>query len=142
MDQGTFPNTLTLFLPDYLLYVMTVYRPPSYTHADNCALINYILDLCAGKEFLLVGDFNLPSIAWNDNVVDLNISGTDALFLDLFNIIGLSQWVMEPTFISSGNILDLVLTSEDDRILDIKTYPPFHHCGHALIKFLYLYHSY
>ena len=57
----------------------------------------------------------------------------------MFNLLGLTQWVLEPTFISSGNILDLVLTTEADRILHVETHPPFPRCGHVVVYFEYIF---
>ncbi len=54
--------------------------------------------------------------------------GSDATFLNLFTTLGL-QHVTEPTFITSGNTLDIILTNERDRIIEVKTLPPFPHCG-------------
>ncbi|XP_050723119.1 uncharacterized protein LOC127001915 [Eriocheir sinensis] len=86
-----------------------------------------------------MGDFNLPSISWNDVVPDHNTTACDTMFLNLFQTLGLHQWVLEPTFIKLGNILDLILTTEDDRIQDINIFPPFPNCGHALVKIAHLY---
>lgn len=71
--------------------------------------------------------------------MDSNITGSDALFLDLFSTLGLQQHVVEPTFINSGNILDLVLTIDGDRIVDVSSLPPFPHCDYSLIKLCYLF---
>ena len=90
---------------------------------------------------MLLGDFNMPTISWLNEVPDQNISVCDFMFLDLFQTFGLHQWVREPTFISSGNILDLILTSDPHRIQDVVVFPPFSQCGHATIKASYLFQS-
>ena len=41
------------------------------------------------------------------------------------------EWVMEPTFISSGNTLDLFLTLEIDHVGVVKVLAPFPRCGHC-----------
>lgn len=79
-------------------------------------------------------DFNLLSISWNDVVSDQNITACDAMFLEIFYTLGHHQWVLEPTFIRSDNILDLIFTTEPDCIQQITTFPPFPHSGHALVK--------
>ncbi len=86
-----------------------------------------------------MGDFNLPSVSWNDVAPYENDSASDSMFLDLFHILGLHQCVLEPTFISFGNILDLILTTDPDRIQQVSTFPPFPHCGHVLVKASYLF---
>ena len=62
-----------------------------------------------------------------------------SMFLELFQTLWLYQWVREPTFVRSNNILDLILTSDHDRIQDVTVFPPFPHCGHVTIKASYLF---
>ena len=40
----------------------------------------------------------------------------ETLFFYCFSLLGYSQWVEEGTFVDSGNVLDLVLTTERDRV--------------------------
>lgn len=134
----TVPNTIGFALPSYGISVVVVYRPPSNSLEENLRLIDFIENFCLNKETLLLGDFNLPTIEWNS--VSLSATDTtDRRFLELFCLLGLHQWVSEPTFIHSLNILDLVLTSEDDRILRLSVLPPFPSCGHCLIFCEYLF---
>lgn len=56
------------------------------------------------------------------------------MFLDLIYTFGLHQWVLEPTFTRSDYILDLIFTTEPDRIQQITTFPPFPHCSHVVVK--------
>ena len=58
-------------------------------------------------------------------------------FLNCFTSLGLTQWVKSPTFIYSDNILNLILTSEDDRLRDIAVHPAIPGCGHCLLTFKY-----
>ena len=135
------PNTLSMYLPSFNLYLLAVYRPPSNSQDSNDSLISYILEFSLGKELIILGDFNLPSILWSLPVPDSNICHLDASFYNLFISLGLHQHVLEPTFVTSGNILDLVLTTDPDRIADLTLHPPFPHCGHALIKFSYVFQT-
>ena len=48
---------------------------------------------------------------------------------------------MEPTFISSGNTLDILLTSEIDRVGDVKVLAPFPRCGHCPLIGGYVFNS-
>ena len=136
-DIALIPNVLPIFLPDYKLYILTVYRPPSNSPADNAELVAFITGFCVGREVLLLGDFNLPSIRWQSEAPGDGVTARDELFLNLFDTLGLIQLVKEPTFIRSGNILDLVLSSERDRVQNVVLCPPFPHCGHALVMFDY-----
>lgn len=139
------PNTLTLFFPDLGFTLCTVYRPPSNTILENSALVALIERLSTSGETLFVGDFNLPTIKWRSGHSVVNqpgLSAVDREFFNLFATLGLRQWIDEPTFIYSDNTLDLILTTESDRILNAKTIPPFHpKCGHLLIVFEYLFQS-
>ena len=57
-----------------------------------------------------------------------SLSAMDGSFLDCFNSLGLTQWVHEPAYHCSGNILDLNLASESDRIRLIKVLSPLSGC--------------
>lgn len=131
------PNTVGVFLPDFNVTVLAVYRPPSYTLLQNIALISY-LELFHDSELILVGDFNLPSITWSADV-PCGSSSLDVKFLDLFTFLGLIQWIKQPTFLHSDNILDLIFTSESDRIANITFFDPFPGCDHFPITFDYLF---
>ena len=53
------------------------------------------------------------------------------VFLDCFVSASLTKWVMEGTFVSSGNILDLFLTSETDRVRSVQVLALFPKCLHT-----------
>ena len=130
------PNVISVHLPAFDVYFLLVYRPPSNPPVANDSVLNLISEFCVGKEVILVGDFNLPSIDWHTNPPKSS-SAMDASFLDCFNSLGLTQWVHEPTYPRSGNILDLVLTSESDRIGLVKVLSPFPGCDHCPTMFEY-----
>ena len=125
-------NVLFFRLASFNLHVFVVYRPPSYSAAENEELLTLLLNSCTGKEAILLGDFNLPSLNWA-SLDDLlkEATSADKRFLDAFDLLGLSQWVTETTFPRSGNILDLILTNEDDRICDVVVNPPPPGCDHC-----------
>ena len=79
-----------------------------------------------------MGDFNLPTLDWAANAaVAVCARPIDRDFYDVFSGCGWTQWVDVPTFVASGNVLDLVLTSDTDRILEVYTAPPLPGCGHV-----------
>ncbi len=137
----TFPNTLALHLHKHNVYILLVYRPPSNTQDIDTNLLNYITNFSLEKELLLLGDFNLPSILWNEPNPTIRATRHDIQFCDTFQLLGLNQWVYEPTFVSSGNTLDLILTTEPDRIMDVTTNPPLPQCGHVIVMFSYLFQN-
>jgi hypothetical protein len=122
------PNVVAVQLVEFGLYVVACYRPPSYTCVSNSNLLSFLSEFCFGKEVVILGDFNLPSLRWSDNLIGY-ISPVDLEFLNCFSFLGLHQWVEEAT-IGSGNILDLVLTSESDRVSAVSVLPPLPRCAH------------
>lgn len=115
------------------LYIGVVYCPPSYIVTDDDNLINIQYNFCSGNEVLLLGDFNLPSIHWGSVLQCGGLTFTDVQFCNCFISLGLTHWATEPTFLTSGNILDLVFTSECNRMGEIKVFPPFPNCGYRPI---------
>ena len=61
-----------------------------------------------------------------------------ALFFNCFISLGLTQWVVEPTYYLSGNILDLILTTSEDNIGEVKVFPPFPNCDHCPVYCTYV----
>jgi hypothetical protein len=135
------PNLAGIHLTDVNVWCLMVYRPPSYSLEESGRLLNYIKDFSEGREVVVVGDFNLPSVRWsNYNDAYIHASPSDRLFLEGFNLAGLTQLVTQPTFVS-GSVLDLVLTSETDRVGDIDVLAPFPHCMHSPVIFQYFFFS-
>lgn len=60
------------------------------------------------------------------------VSVIDTLFQDCFTSIELTQWIHEAATIRSTNILDLFLTTEDDRVTFTSVLPPFLNCDHCV----------
>lgn len=129
-EEHAYWNTLTLYIKSFNLYIMVIYRPPSYSLPEHTHLINFITNICVGKELIILGDCNLPSLKWGAPDVTKHTSSHDKNFLDLFTTQGLTQWISEPTFLQSSNIIDLVFTTEDDHLLNITLDPPFPHSSH------------
>ena len=116
--------------------VIGVYRPPvSYSHKDrNCPPEHFKNCLNKVEEFigrfhsptvLMLGDFNLPFINWNDHslgtggrvsAADRSSAGT---LIQLVENHFLQQFVSEPT--RNQNILDLILCNNEDLIHSTET---------------------
>ena len=135
------PNVLLFRLAELNVHVVVVYRPPSNIPLANQQLASFLSEYCIDKEVLVLGDFNLPNIRWQDQceAKNSNCPSLDTMFLDTFDSLGLTQWVTEPTFPRSGNTLDLVLTSEQDRISSIRVEPPLPGCDHCPVVFHYVF---
>ena len=134
------PNTVAVGLLDWNLWVLAAYRPPSYGQAENTALIEAILDFCEGREVVILGDLNLLSLVWyRDADLFRQACPMNRLFLDCLVSAGLTQWVMEGTFVSSGNVLELFLTSEIDRVGSVEVLAHFPSvCTHLLLLNIFL----
>lgn len=137
------PNCVTVYLPDLNLYVVSAYRPPSYSSDENKTLLDLLSRFCLDKEVLILGDFNLPSLSWNEVDTLSNISAMDRSFLETFQCLGLTQLVKEPTYPRSGNILDLILVSDQDRVGQTLVLEPLPGCDHCptLCDYLFDHHS-
>ena len=126
------PNVVVVFVREFDTYIISCYRPPSNTENDDSAFMTFLNEFSSGRTVILMGDFNLPTLRWNDE--ELLVGGEtprDREFFDAFLIMGLEQWVREPTFIPSGNILDLVFTSDDDVVSGVEVLAPLPGCHHC-----------
>ena len=92
--------------------VAVCYRPPD-DDAALARLTETLEDLPGSSKLLLVGDINLPEVQWQQRAgqahpVITRRSSRACRFLDSCGLLGLKQWVHEPT--RGPNLLDLVLT--------------------------------
>ena len=78
------PNVIGLYLVDYKVNVLIVYRPPSNSLIENLQLINFLRQISNENEVIIMGDLNLPSIDWIGDVDDGYVTPTDRYFLDFF----------------------------------------------------------
>ena len=124
------PNVLSFRLTSFNVHVAVVYRPPSNSTTANNVLASFVNEYCSGKEVVILGDLNLPNIDWSGTST-LNAPPLEAVFINVFRSLGLTQWVSEATFPRSGNILDLVLTSEQDQVGSINVLAPLPGCDHC-----------
>ena len=86
-------NVAAMHILDLDGWVLALCRPPSYGDAQNNSLINLMSDFCIGREVVVLGDFNLPTLTWSsDRVIDAYVRPLDRLFLDCFVSLGLTQW--------------------------------------------------
>ena len=126
------PNVVVVFVKEFDTYFISCYRPPSNSENEDFTLRSFLSDFSTGRTVVLMGDFNLPSLKWEEPELPVG-SGTphDRAFLDAFLLMGLEQWVRESTFLPSGNILDLVFTSDEDIVSDVEVLAPLPGCHHC-----------
>ena len=85
----------------------------------------------------MLGDFNLPCVKWDETPTDSVLPSRaiffDRSFYETFLEVGLTQLVCEPTFITSNNILDLILVSNTEIEGDVAVLPPLPKYLHCLM---------
>ena len=104
-----------------------IYRSPNSTN-DNTKLLCDIINSSPSNS-LIVGDFNLPSIDWNNCTSD----NKSRKLLDAVQNKFLTQVINFPTH-SRGNILDLALTDMPDKIVNVETLGNLGSSDHSLIR--------
>ena len=107
---------------------LLVYRPPSQLLEKDKELYQLLNQLVEGRVSIVMGDFNCH-VDWKTK----ETCGENALLVEFVNDGFLTQWVREPT--RGTNILDLVLTSEDDIIDKLEVGEEFGGSDHRLIRF-------
>ena len=127
------PNVLVVHAQKWNIYILVVYRPPSYSDVLNECLSRFIVSFCLDKNIIMLGDFNLPSLRWDvtGELVSGYISPRDRSFFEAFQEAGLTQIVHEQTLITSGNTLDLILVSNTEMIGDLHIAAPLPRCYHC-----------
>ena len=58
------PNVAVVHLIDFPVFVVSVYRPPSSSSAENATLQDFLKTFSIGRELIVLGEFNLPAIDW------------------------------------------------------------------------------
>ena len=74
-------NVAAVFLIDLDIYIVVVCRPPFNTALQDEHLLSFISDFGIGREVILLGDFNLPSLDWRcENVVHVYVPPGQLMF--------------------------------------------------------------
>jgi len=101
--------------------LINIYRP----HKDRPtkALVKQLTKLIdVSKGVIIVGDFNLPGIDWDNLRTKQGSVPSESTLLDFFVGTGLSQHVTQPT--RGEAILDLVLSNEDFLVSNVSVDEP------------------
>ena len=138
--DSTCENLVAVHLVELDVYIIAVYRPPSFTSGQNNCLLDFLRNFVFSREVILVGDFNLGSLRWSSpGSVGQGGSGLDLQFLSCFSELGLTQHITSPTFYPCGSVLDLVLTSESERVCYTNVLSPLPNCHHCPVVLGYLF---
>lgn len=132
------PNGYELLATDVYTFVssfriIVVYRTPSCPSLVTEQLVNTMSDLTAcGKSVILIGDFNMPEINWEDTS---SISSSQySSFTDFVKSHEFTQKVNFPT--RGLNTLDLLFTNDQDLVSEVSISPPVGNSDHSSISFM------
>ena len=95
------------------LYI--VYRSPNSTRENDIKLCEWIRSMPDNQERVIMGDLNYPGIDWENGASDARGRAFYETCMDAF----LVQHVSDETH-HSGNILDLVLTDDEEMVREIR----------------------
>ncbi|XP_072169500.1 uncharacterized protein [Diadema setosum] len=114
-------NTKQLFLGSY-------YCPPNERQASLTGLENSLSTLMGNRRshpnILIAGDFNHPDINWESQTTSNPTSATThQKLLDILLTNSLFQLVRDVTRPSSGNVLDLICTSNPSFVTNVEVLP-------------------
>ena len=108
--------------------VVLVYRPPGELLETDRDLYSLLSETVDNRVSILLGDFN-SHFDWDME----EPTGGATLLVEFVNDAFLTQWVKEPT--RGNNILDLVLTTEDNIVRNLKVGEELGGSDHRLIRF-------
>jgi len=105
---------------------------------NNANLLQYLNNVSTvSSRVLVVGDFNLPSIDWKNQITSLSNQSFEHHFLQKLQDTYLCQHVQEPTRFrddSNPSVLDLVITKSPDDVRNIEILPPLGKSDHTVLK--------
>lgn len=112
------------------LFICSFYRPPGgdirTMEEFKSAFLSLGLAVNLNSNVIIAGDFNFPSIVWEDGIGYTEANPTygteiNSIFLDIINEFGLEQQVSEHT--RGNHTLDIVLSSQPHTINSVTTIP-------------------
>ncbi|KAK3090353.1 hypothetical protein FSP39_011129 [Pinctada imbricata] len=124
------------------LLVGLVYRSPSDNSKEAARRLRTLLKEAADMKYahhLIIGDFNYPLINW-ESVSACNENSDEEEFINCLNDNYLFQHVTKPTRWRGSekpNLLDLIITKEENLVEDIEYQSPLGKSDHCVIRFNY-----
>ena len=111
------------------LLLSLIYRPPGQSDANDKTLYRELTNALNNKNAVIMGDFNCPDLC--NSIMPTNNESRNLLKFIEDNF--LTQTVLEPT--RGNNILDLVLTSNENFIENLFVREPLGNSDHNMIEF-------
>ena len=123
--------------------IILVYRPLN-SYLNKLAQQNQLSALVTLLEYLtcvkyttfICGDFNFPDIDWI--ALKTKFDGINDVFLNAMSSLGMTQFVSEPTRLSScstENVLDLIFSNDSCSVQICDILPPISTSDHNVIEF-------
>ena len=139
---GSFVESLFLNLKinnSERLLLGCMYRSPNSNTENNKKLLELLnnINYASYSNVVIVGDFNMPEINWEAPIL-MNVQGFSMEFIKTMNDNFLQQLVTKPTRGRAGqksNILDLIITTEENAIEGITYGAPIGKGDHTVIQF-------
>ena len=114
------------------IVICLLYIPPDADQVYHSILLTYLFTLSSYDHLMILGDFNLHDIDWDNYQGQSDFS---CHFCDMMFDMNLEQSVNKPTHIK-GNILDVILTNFDiDQPTVLDSCPPGLSSDHFMVTF-------
>ena len=118
--------------------VGSVYRSPNSTNENDKLLMEKILqadEIAGDNRMLILGDFNLPHIDWEEKDLRRGARRVEHDMLDTINDCFLYQHVREDTRFMNvqSSLLDLIFTKEEGDIKNIEVEDPLEGSDHGIV---------
>ena len=127
---------------DDKLLVGCVYRPPSNNREQNKLLYDTILSITENRSHvLLCGDFNQPSVNWEDETTPGGLENPAHIFMEFVRDSYLVQHVRQPTHFRGNQtptLIDLIFSNEEEMVKNISHCAPIGKSHHQSIFFDFL----
>lgn len=118
--------------------VTSVYRSPNSTAENNAYLLELLQEISETKYVykLMLGDFNLPHINWENYTTEEGPQGFSTVFIEKIRDCYFTQHVKEITRMrgdNKGNTLDLLFSNDDSIVEEVKLNSPLGRSDHACV---------
>ena len=118
--------------------VGSIYRSPNSTEENNKLLLDKILlanEIAGDNRVLILGDFNLPNIDWEEKELRRGARRIEEQMLDVVNDCFLFQHVKEDTRFRNiqASSLDLIFTKEERDVKNIVVDEPLGGSDHGIV---------
>ena len=121
------------------MFLLNVFQDIFYS-SDILKQLKHVHSLCksTGDKFILLGDFNLPSINWEDESCDKISEHISTRFLEFVKENDITQFIHCPTHYrttQTPSLIDLVLSNDSHLVNNITHFPPLGMSHHSVLTF-------